>query len=53
MTMDVKYWNEVAKNYDNEIFDVLAHDRNGLISDRVSKVASETKTASDLDPGIL
>jgi len=49
--MDVKYWNEVAENYDHEIFDVLAHDKNCLITDRIEDFASETKTASDLGCG--
>jgi len=49
--MDVKYWNEVAENYDHEIFDVLAHDKSSLISDRIKNFASETGTASDMGCG--
>jgi 2-polyprenyl-3-methyl-5-hydroxy-6-metoxy-1,4-benzoquinol methylase len=50
--MDVKYWNEVAENYDHEIFDVLAHDKGSLISERIEDFASAAKKAADLGCGI-
>ncbi|MBI4850055.1 MAG: class I SAM-dependent methyltransferase [Nitrospirae bacterium] len=50
--MDVAYWNQVAENYDKEIFSVLAHDEGNLISSRIQELASYRKTASDLGCGI-
>jgi SAM-dependent methyltransferase len=50
--MDVKYWNEVGGDYDREIFDVLAHDRNNLLRSRIHTFGSREKTASDLGCGI-
>jgi len=50
--MDVAYWNEVAKNYDREIFSVLENDKEHLIISRIEKFASETDASSDLGCGI-
>lgn len=50
--MDTAYWNKVAKQYDSEIFSVLANDKSNLISTRIKEFASGTKTASDLGCGI-
>jgi SAM-dependent methyltransferase len=50
--MDVAYWNEVAENYDREIFSVLEHDLENLIITRIKKFASVTLTASDMGCGI-
>jgi ubiquinone/menaquinone biosynthesis C-methylase UbiE len=50
--MDVAYWNEVAENYEREIFSVLEHDEENLITSRIEKFASGTDTASDLGCGI-
>jgi len=50
--MDVTYWNDVAENYDREIFDVLAHDSDNLLRSRIMTFGSDEKTASDLGTGI-
>jgi SAM-dependent methyltransferase len=50
--MDVTYWNRVAEKYDDEIFSVLAHDEDKLISSRIESLASDTGTAADLGCGI-
>lgn len=50
--MDVAYWNDVAENYDREIFSVLENDDENLISDRIERFGSEAGSASDLGCGI-
>lgn len=50
--MDKKYWNQVAENYDNEIFDVLAHDDKNLITTRIEMLSSAEHSAADLGCGI-
>lgn len=50
--MDVAYWNKVAKQYDSEIFSVLANDKSNLLRARIEEFASGTKTASDMGCGI-
>jgi len=50
--MDVAYWDEVAENYEREIFSVLEHDEENLIASRIEKYAAGTNTAADLGCGI-
>ena len=50
--MDKKYWNQVAEDYDSEIFDVLAHDNKNLITSRIETLSSVSDTAADLGCGI-
>ena len=45
-------WNEVADSYDESVFDVLAHDRKGLIEASLRKYGREAKTATDVGCGI-
>jgi len=50
--MDKQYWNRVAQDYDNEIFDVLAHDNNNLVTSRIEMLSSASGIAADLGCGI-
>ena len=46
--MDRKYWEDIAPNYNAEIFDVLNNDRSGVIVSAVKKFASPDKTVIDI-----
>ena len=46
--MDRKYWEKIAPDYNEEIFDVLKNDRKGLIVSAIKTVASGSKTAIDI-----
>ena len=46
--MDRKYWEKIAPDYNEEIFDVLKNDSKGLIVSAIKKVASGNKTAIDI-----
>ena len=46
--MDKKYWEKVALDHGNEIFDVFGNDQTGLIRSRIVQFASPEKTALDL-----
>lgn len=53
--MDKKYWERVARDYDGEIFDSLASDRNGTILgqvDRLGRELGKTGTACDFGCGV-
>jgi 2-polyprenyl-3-methyl-5-hydroxy-6-metoxy-1,4-benzoquinol methylase len=53
--MDKKYWDKVARDYDGEIFDSLASDRNGTILghiDRIGKRQGKAGVACDLGCGV-
>jgi 2-polyprenyl-3-methyl-5-hydroxy-6-metoxy-1,4-benzoquinol methylase len=53
--MDKKYWDKVARDYDGEIFDSLASDRNGTILghiDRIGKRHGKKGVACDLGCGV-
>lgn len=57
--MDKAYWDKVARDYDGEIFDSLASDRNGTIIghiDRIGKLqrkqAGQSSVACDLGCGV-
>lgn len=45
--MERKYWEKIAPDYDEEIFDVLANDKKGFILSAIKKYASQTKTVTD------
>lgn len=45
--MERKYWEKIAPDYDEEIFDVLANDKNGYIRSEIKKYASRSKTVID------
>ena len=49
--MERQYWNDIADNYENEIFDVAANDTKNLIRKQIRKYASPEKQASDLGCG--
>ena len=46
--MDRKYWEDIASNYNDEIFDVLRNDRSGVIVTAIEKLASKEKTVIDI-----
>ena len=46
--MDRNYWEKIAPDYNEEIFDVLKNDSKGLIASAVKKVASKNKTVIDI-----
>lgn len=46
--MDKKYWERVAPDNDNQIFDVLKNDRKKLIVSQIAAVASKRKTVMDI-----
>lgn len=46
--MQKVYWEKVSKNYDEEIFDVFANDRTGIIQNCVVKYSSPKNTVSDI-----
>lgn len=45
--MERAYWEKIAPQYNEEIFDVLANDRRLLIREEIGKVASSRKTVLD------
>lgn len=46
--MDRNYWERIAPNYNEEIFDVLQNDKSGKIVSAIEQVASKEKTVTDL-----
>ncbi|MGG9960573.1 class I SAM-dependent methyltransferase [Ferruginibacter sp. SUN106] len=46
--MDRKYWETIAPNYDEEIFDVLQNDVSGSIVAAIEKMAAADKTVIDI-----
>jgi 2-polyprenyl-3-methyl-5-hydroxy-6-metoxy-1,4-benzoquinol methylase len=46
--MDRKYWEKIAPDYNEEIFDVLHNDKKGIIRSAVKAIASPSKTAIDV-----
>lgn len=46
--MQKSYWEKVAPNYDDEIFDVFANDTSGTIRAQLEKLGSSRKTACDI-----
>ena len=46
------YWNQIAENYEDEIFSVKKHDRQGLVMNRLDRYSCPDKKASDLGCGI-
>lgn len=46
--MDRKYWERIAPNYNEEIFDVLKNDKSGKIVTDIEQVAAKDKTVTDL-----
>ncbi|MBL7740365.1 MAG: class I SAM-dependent methyltransferase [Chitinophagaceae bacterium] len=45
--MDRKYWEKIAPDYHEEIFDVLRNDKKRVIRSAIDRVASPTKTVID------
>ena len=46
--MERSYWERIAPNYNEEIFDVLQNDKSGKILTAIEQVASKDKTVTDL-----
>lgn len=46
--MDKAYWEKIATSYDDEIFDVLHHDRKAIIRSAIKKYASKKKIVIDI-----
>lgn len=46
--MDRKYWDDIAPNYNEEIFDVLRNDRSGIIVSAIEEIASKEKSVIDI-----
>ena len=46
--MDRNYWEKIAPDYNEEIFDVLKNDSKGLIVSALKKVAAKNKTVIDI-----
>lgn len=46
--MDRKYWEEMAPNYNEEIFDVLRNDKSGTIVSAIQKISSKEKSVIDI-----
>lgn len=46
--MDRKYWEGIAPNYNEEIFDVLRNDRSGVIVSSIEQLASKKKSVIDI-----
>ncbi len=50
--MNRAYWDDVAANYEDEIFSVHDNDTDGLIEQRITRLAESGHTAADLGCGI-
>ncbi|MHC4396814.1 MAG: methyltransferase domain-containing protein [Planctomycetota bacterium] len=50
--VDESYWNQVAQDYDNEIFSVLANDHKNIIASKISHFGSKTAIACDFGCGV-
>ncbi len=48
LIMDRHYWERIAPNYNEEIFDVLQNDKSGKIVGSIEEVASKEKTVMDI-----
>ena len=46
--MNRNYWEKIASHYNDEIFDVLYHDRTNVILSSIKKYRSKNKTAIDI-----
>ncbi len=49
--MNRAYWEDLAGSYDEQIFSVLRHDRDGLLAQLIARHGSAHKTAADLGCG--
>ena len=50
--MDKDYWNAVAKHYESEVFNVLADDKDSLVTKNIKHYGAKSKVAIDLGCGI-
>jgi SAM-dependent methyltransferase len=46
--MDRNYWEKIAPAYNDEIFDVLRHDKSGIIVSAIKQFSSKKKTVIDI-----
>ncbi|MFV0442448.1 MAG: class I SAM-dependent methyltransferase [Planctomycetaceae bacterium] len=49
--MNSAHWDQLAPEYDSEVFSVLAHDRRGLIARAIAQAGGPRRIASDLGCG--
>ncbi len=50
--MNEKYWDNVASDYDGQIFSVLAYDQSQIIASKISQFADKEAVACDIGCGI-
>ena len=50
--MDKDYWNAVAEHYESEVFNVLADDKDSLVTKNIKHYGAKSKVAIDLGCGI-
>ena len=50
--MDSNYWEKIAVNYNEEIFDVFHHDKTGIIRAAIKEYGSRSKTVMDIGCGV-
>jgi len=50
--MKREYWNKLADCYEDEVFNVLRNDRNGIVLDLIRKYGSSAKNATDYGCGV-
>ncbi len=49
--MNIKYWNSLASEFDNHVFEIVNSDLHGIIKEQVGLVAKGKDTAADLGCG--
>jgi len=50
--MNVSYWNQIAPNYEDEIFNLFRHDKNNKLRKVIRQYASSSGVAADFGSGI-
>jgi ubiquinone/menaquinone biosynthesis C-methylase UbiE len=49
--MDTKYWNSLAKNFEDHVLEISAQDKHGVLKNEIAKAAKGAITAADLGCG--
>ncbi|MEW6128955.1 MAG: class I SAM-dependent methyltransferase [Acidobacteriota bacterium] len=50
--MDEKFWDSLAANYDEEVFDTLKNDKHGILAKYIDRFASSEHQATDFGCGV-
>lgn len=50
--MNTRFWDRIASNFDNEVFDTLANDRNRTLLSHIDRFSSAESTACDFGCGV-